>query len=77
MVDMSTDEQASSTEESRGLGVRSLMRGSVVGFSLATAACIVVILAVVLLLIVQPGKKPAPTCWDSAMQMEMPCTSAH
>ena len=51
------------------------MRGSVVGFSLATAACILVIVAVVVLLVVQPGKKSTPKCWDSAMQMEMPCSA--
>lgn len=46
---------------------------------LAMAVCVILVLSVVLLLVVQPGKKAAPTkqpgslCWDSAMQMEMPC----
>jgi hypothetical protein len=54
-------------------------RGSIIGFVLAMAVCVILVLSVVLLLVVQPGKKAAPTkqpgslCWDSAMQMEMPC----
>ncbi len=57
-------------------------RGSIVGLSLALAACVVVVLAVVVLLVVQPSKKAAPLkppgslCFDSAMQMQMPCSSS-
>jgi hypothetical protein len=42
-----------------------------------TGACVIVVVAVVLLLVIQPDKKPAPPklCYDSAMQMEMPCTT--
>jgi hypothetical protein len=42
-----------------------------------TGACVIVVVAIVLLLVVQPGKKSAPPklCYDSAMQMEMPCTT--
>ena len=56
-------------------------RGSIVVLSLAMAVCVIVVLSVVLLLVVQPGKKSAPSkqpgslCFDSAMQMEMPCSS--
>jgi hypothetical protein len=56
-------------------------RGSLVGLSLAMAVCVIVVLSVVVLLVVQPGKKSAPSqqpgslCFDSAMQMQMPCSS--
>ena len=67
----------------RGADLRDpVTRGSIVGFSLAVAACAIVVVSVVLLLVVQPSNKPAPIkqptslCWDSAMQMDMPCSSA-
>jgi hypothetical protein len=66
----------------RGSDLREpVLRRSSVGFSLAMAACVIVVLAVALLLVVQPGKKSAPSqpgslCFDSAMQMEMPCKPA-
>ena len=55
-----------------------LPRRSIIGLALAIATCVIVVVAVVSLLVVQPGKKPTPKppslCFDSAMQMEMPCS---
>jgi hypothetical protein len=45
------------------------------------AVCVIVVLSVVVLLVVQPGKKSTPSqhpgslCFDSAMQMQMPCST--
>jgi hypothetical protein len=58
-----------------------VVRGSIVGLSVAMAVCVIVVLSVVVLLVVQPGKKSAPSqqpgslCFDSAMQMQMPCST--
>jgi len=52
-----------------------------VGLSLALAACVIVVASIVVLLVVQPGTKSSPSrqpglCFDSAMQMEMPCSQS-
>jgi hypothetical protein len=58
-----------------------IARGGVVVW-LIIAACVIVVASILLLLVVQAGKKSAPSnqpgslCWDSGMQMEMPCSTA-
>ena len=45
-------------------------------------SCVIVVVSIVLLLVVQPGTKPASgnqpgsLCYDSAMQMQMPCSTS-
>ncbi len=62
-------------------GIRIHCTRSIVVLSLAIAASAIVVLSIVVLLVVQPGKKSAPSkqpgalCFDNAMQMEMPCSS--
>ena len=57
-----------------------IQRGGVLVWVIV-AACLIVVSSIVLLLVVQPGKKSAPSnqpgslCFDSAMQMEMPCSA--
>jgi hypothetical protein len=52
--------------------------GRIVAFSLAIAVCVIMVASIVAVLVIQPGKKPASNqpsmCWDSAMQMDMPCS---
>jgi len=54
------------------------VRAGIVWFSVAMAGCVMVVVIVVLLLVVhpsqKPAQKPASLCWDSGMQMEMPCS---
>jgi len=47
-------------------------------FLAVIAVCLVVVVGSVVLLVVQPGKSSgnqSGQCFDSAMQMEMPCSS--
>jgi hypothetical protein len=52
-----------------------LIPGGRVVVWLVITVCVVVVASFTLLLVFKPGKKPASNklCWDSAMQMEMPC----
>jgi hypothetical protein len=54
-----------------------MTRGRIVAFSLAIAVCVIMVASIVAVLVIQPGNKPASNnlCWDSAMQMDMPCSS--
>jgi hypothetical protein len=47
-------------------------------WAVTIAACALVAVGAVVLLVVQPGKSSGnpKQCWDSAMQMEMPCASS-
>jgi hypothetical protein len=53
-------------------------RWHTIAWALAITACVLVAVGSVVLLVVQPGKSSSnpKQCWDSAMQMEMPCTSS-
>ena len=69
-------EREVSTRES-GFEDDPLIPGGRVVVWLVIAVCVLVVTSFTLLLVFKPGKKPASSklCWDSAMQMEMPCTT--
>jgi hypothetical protein len=55
-----------------------LIPGGRVVVWLVITVCVLAVASFTLLVVFKPGKKPASSklCWDSAMQMEMPCTTA-
>jgi hypothetical protein len=83
--DRATANNGSVAEADRDVTVREpdledepLIPGGRVVVWLVIAVCVLVIASFTLLVVFKPGKKPASSklCWDSAMQMEMPCTTA-